>query len=121
MQTKTVLALAGSAIFLAGGSLAPLAARAAVASPTTMVAQAEAPAAAPMTREEMDARTETCVHYKNAFRQFDEMKREVAQLQNDFAATDDIRPKLDEMYAQMNDAQTTARVRSQGCPRQRQR
>ena len=109
MHLKT-LPLAAAALLLAG-SYAPVAARA-----TTTVAQMAAPGAVPLTREQNDARMTSCAHYRNAFHQLDDVKREVAQLQNDFLATDDIRPKLDALITQTNDAQMTARVRAEGCP-----
>ncbi len=66
--------------------------------------------------EENDREMTDCARWKSAWHRLDKVKNELARLQNDFAATDDIRPKLDELVTQTNDAETTAQRRLRTCP-----
>ena len=110
MIPKTMLSFASVATLLLAASFTPVAAN----TTAQRVAQAGAPATMPLTRQENDARMETCLHYRDAYHRLDDIKRQLMMLQNAFVATDDIRPKLDALMTQTNDAQMTARLRTQG-------
>ena len=103
----TLSAVSAATLLLAGSFVVP-----AANANTQTLAQAGSPA--PLTREQNDARMTTCSRYRRAFHRLDTVKRELSQLQTDFTAADDIRPKLDALVTQTNDAQQTAQSRAEG-------
>jgi hypothetical protein len=117
MHRKTMVLIACfSTLPLADGAYAQ------TAHPSTPVVVAQAAAGAPMTAtQENDERMTICSRYRRAFHQLDKIRAELTQLDTDFSTTDDIRPKLDAMVQQSNDAMMTAKIRVDSCPGRRPR
>ena len=69
-----------------------------------------------LTRQQNDAQMTDCARWKSAYYHLNRVKLEFVKLQTDFSPTDDIRPKLDELVTQTNDAMMTTRRRVQSCP-----
>ncbi len=107
MTLKHVLPTAGALAVLVSASLVPAAAR------TPQPAQL---AQAQTTRQEGDARATECSRWSRAYQRLDKVRDELTRLQLAFAPTDDLRPKLDALIAQTNDAMTTTQERVRRCP-----
>ena len=101
------------------GSVASLAALASIGYfPATAAAQ-QGPLPArtiALTREQNDLQMTDCSRWKSAYDRLREVKDELSKVQDSFASTDDIRPKLEALVTQTNDAMTTAQRRVRTCP-----
>ncbi len=69
-----------------------------------------------LSREQNDLQMTDCSRWKSAYDRLREVKNELSKVQDSFAATDDIVPKLAELVTQTNDAMTTAQRRVRTCP-----
>ena len=75
-----------------------------------------AQAATPDPAEAKDQMMTHCSRYHRAYARLSSVKSELSRLQMAFIPTDDIRPKLDALVDQTNDAMQTAQRRLQSCP-----
>ena len=69
-----------------------------------------------LTREQNDQQMTDCSRWRAGYDRLREVKEELSKVQDSFASTDDIRPKLEALVTQTNDAMTTAERRVRSCP-----